>query len=295
MPLATQITGLATGVGNYLRDSIRPRLLPAGGATGQVLRKTTAGDYAAGWAGERASGRNRIRNGDFTVNQRAVSGTVVLAAGEYGHDGWKGGAGGCTYSFFMVGSAMVLAITAGTLLQVIEGGRYVQEGGSYTLSWSGNATGRIYQGSGSGVVYGSSPVTANSFTAATNAIVEFATGSLYLVQAEPGIAATSFEYRDDELRRCQRYYQRYNYVANKPLIDLTTTSVINLTHWIDSPEMRANPTLSQTGITANTGAAIGLSGGGSTGISLVITTNAMGRHFLQASSSGGYVEAKAEL
>ena len=50
-------------IGNYLRDSIRPRLLPLGGAAGQVLAKTGAGDFAVGWAapgGTSASGTATI-------------------------------------------------------------------------------------------------------------------------------------------------------------------------------------------------------------------------------------------
>ncbi|MGY8903710.1 MAG: hypothetical protein ACKVIH_04085 [Burkholderiales bacterium] len=49
MALADRINNLATRMGNYLRDSVMPRLLPSGGITGQVLAKTSATNYAAGW------------------------------------------------------------------------------------------------------------------------------------------------------------------------------------------------------------------------------------------------------
>jgi len=49
MTLADRITALATGIGNYIRDSIKPRLLPSGGATGTVLGKSSATDYAVAW------------------------------------------------------------------------------------------------------------------------------------------------------------------------------------------------------------------------------------------------------
>src|SRR5690606_30252951 len=39
-----------------------------------------------------AGRKNVLINGCFRVNQRAVAGTVSLAAGEYGHDRWKAGA-----------------------------------------------------------------------------------------------------------------------------------------------------------------------------------------------------------
>lgn len=154
----------------------------------------------------RLSFRNRIRNGNFLINQRAVSGTVTLAAGAYGHDGFKAGASGCTYTFTKSGGVTTLNITAGTLLQVIEGATHLPEGGAYILSWTGTATARVYQGAASGT-YAVSPVLASALSAAVNATVEFSTGTLALVQFEPGDTATPFEHRDDELVRCQRYYR----------------------------------------------------------------------------------------
>lgn len=153
-------------------------------------------------------GRNRIRNGAFTVNQRGLTGTVTLAAGAYGHDGFKAGASGCTYTIASSGNGDVtLTITAGTLLQVIEGPLYVPEGGPYVLSWSGSALARVYQGSASGA-YAASPITTPDLTAGTSVTVEFGTGTLTRAQFEPGTLATGFERRDDEIRRCARYYQR---------------------------------------------------------------------------------------
>lgn len=48
--LAAGISALSNSIGNHIRDSIVPRLLPAGGATGQVLTKASGTDYAAAWA-----------------------------------------------------------------------------------------------------------------------------------------------------------------------------------------------------------------------------------------------------
>ena len=47
--LTERITLLATGIANYIRESIKPRLLPSGGETNQILRKTSGTDYAVGW------------------------------------------------------------------------------------------------------------------------------------------------------------------------------------------------------------------------------------------------------
>ena len=48
--LTERITLLATGIANYIRDSINPRLIPSGGSANQVLRKTSGTDYATEWS-----------------------------------------------------------------------------------------------------------------------------------------------------------------------------------------------------------------------------------------------------
>ena len=75
--------------------------------------------------------KNAIINGNFAVNQRAVSGTVTLAAGAYGHDRFKAGASGCTYTFATANNITTLTISAGSLIQVIEGNNLFT--GTYTL------------------------------------------------------------------------------------------------------------------------------------------------------------------
>jgi hypothetical protein len=85
--------------------------------------------------------KNVIIDGNFNVNQRGVSGTVTLAAGAYGHDRWKGGASGCTYTFATVENVTTLTISAGSLIQVVEGLNL--QSGIYTLSFSGTAQGKI--------------------------------------------------------------------------------------------------------------------------------------------------------
>jgi hypothetical protein len=157
-----------------------------------------------------ASFRNRLINGNFTINQRSAgAASTTYAAGAYILDRWKAGAGGVTLSFATAASGDVtVTITAGTLLQVIEGSFYLPEGGSYTSSWSGTSTCRAYQGTATGS-YVASPFTVSSWTAGTNGTVECSTGTLTMAQLEPGSQATAFERRDDEIRRCQRYYGLY--------------------------------------------------------------------------------------
>ena len=47
--LSERVALLATGIANYIRDNIKPRLIPSGGSANQVLRKTSGTDYAVGW------------------------------------------------------------------------------------------------------------------------------------------------------------------------------------------------------------------------------------------------------
>lgn len=151
---------------------------------------------------------NAIINGNFQVNQRGVSGTVTLAAGAYGHDRWKAGASGCTYTFATVNNVTTLTITAGSLIQVIEGINLYS--GTYALSWSGTAQGKIGAGS-----YSGSGVT-GSVTGGTNLNIEFGTGTLSLVQFEPGTEVSPFERVDytTQLQRCQRFFQKVDYKHN---------------------------------------------------------------------------------
>lgn len=199
--------------------------------------------------------RNRIINGAFAVNQRGT-GTVstTYAAGAFVRDRWKAGPGGCTMSSAVQPNGDVaVTITAGTLVQVIEGGLYVLEGGSYVLSWQGTATARVYQDTASGA-YAASSVSVSGLTAGGDTTVEFGPGTLSLAQFEPGTTATTFERRDDELSRCQRYFAfaninyRFNYAGSgysEQLLQFPKT-------------MRANPSIVLFTIGIHTNAGTGV-------------------------------------
>lgn len=185
----------------------------------------------------KSSLKNRIINGGFTVNQRAVTSPCVLTTGVYGHDRWKAGASGCTYTF-SAGSAGVpvtITISAGSLQQVIEG-CHLPEGGTYTLSWTGTAQAKIAGGS-----YAASPITVTGLTAGANCTVEFGTGTVGLVQVEPGSASTSFDYRDygREIYLCQRYfYLLQNYNLGYTVSTATASGVVSF-----KQDMRVAPTI----------------------------------------------------
>ncbi|RAI34512.1 hypothetical protein [Rhodoplanes serenus] len=257
----TTITSLGTGTDKIRFVTFAGALTLTHNATSLILPTganivTAAGDAAIAWSDasgnwrviyQRANGmalaaplsnRNRIINSPFVINQRGVSGTVTLAAGAYGHDRWKAGAGGCTYAFAVSGIDTVITITSGTLCQVIEGTFF--EGGIYTASWAGSAQARIYQGAASGS-YTSGPITTGSLAAATNTTIEFSVGTLTRVQVEPGSVATAYERRPGgiELAMCLRYFYRpgrlWGYAAS------ATAIVVMAQHPVP---MRATPTVS---------------------------------------------------
>jgi hypothetical protein len=189
-------------------------------------------------------GDNRIINGNFAINQRTyVSGTLVAAA--YGHDRWKAGASGCTYTFTAAVPDTTITITAGTLTQIIEAG--IIEGGVYTLSWTGTAQARVYQGTPTGA-YAASPIVTASLPAGTNTIVEFNTGTVTRVKLEIGSVATPFNRQSlaKSMADCQRYY-------TFGTVNLGAYGAAGATFIAHSPlkaTMRAAPTTTVSPITA---------------------------------------------
>ncbi len=149
--------------------------------------------------------RNCIINGNFSINQRGYVSGAAVGAGLYGHDRWKMGASGDTYTFSTTANKITVTIPATKVLQqVIEGVNLFT--GTYILSWEGSAQGKIGGGS-----YGSSGITA-SVTGGANLTIEFGAGTVSNIQFERGSIATPFEQRPIglELSLCQRYYCVFN-------------------------------------------------------------------------------------
>lgn len=179
--------------------------------------------------------RNVLINANFQVNQLVVSGTVVLSAGQYGHDGYKAGASGCTYTFATSGGITTLTISAGSLQQVVPGSNL--QTGTYVLSWAGTAQGKIGAGS-----YSASGVTA-VVTGGVNLTIEFNTGTLSLPQFEPGTTPTPFVYLplSLDLELCLPYYRVYGkFRASQYAAGPSTLQV----PFPVNPPMRAAPTVS---------------------------------------------------
>ena len=227
--------------------------------------------------------KNRIIDGGFTINQRGHTSGTALSSGSYGHDRWKGGASGGTYTFTQgsTGVNTTITITAGSIIQVIEGAN-LPEGGTYVLSWTGTAQGKI--GSGS---FGASGIT-GTITAGTNTNIEFNTGTCGNVQLEVGSTATSFDYRPygTELALCQRYYQTIGGDASSQFAGTGMNYATNASN-IYIPlltKMRATPTISFSsvsdwGVTYASGAqavAIGIASDQSSTVSANISVTVSG-------------------
>jgi hypothetical protein len=194
--------------------------------------------------------KNRIIDGGFTINQRSYVSGTSLSSGSYGHDRWKGGASGGTYTFTQASAGVntTITITAGSIIQVIEGAN-LPEGGTYVLSWTGTAQGKIGAGS-----FGASGIT-GTITAGTNTNIEFNTGTCGNVQLEVGSTATSFDYRSygTEFSLCERYFQKYSGNTTGNLSDggfvaapifQATESYTGLTF----PQMRTGPSFSYSSL-----------------------------------------------
>lgn len=203
------------------------------GDVGKLPVVTAADTYAWSSAPFTPVGfRNKFINADFQVNQRAFVSGAALAAGVYGHDRWKAGAGGCTYSFTSVLPSNSLTITAGTLMQVIEGAH--SEGGSFWLAWTGTAQARV-----NGGAYAASPMLTSGLTGGVDITVEFNTGSLANPQFETN-GVSLFERRPPSTERlmCERYYRRVTVHLSGYSVSIGGSIAATL-HW---PAMRAVPT-----------------------------------------------------
>ncbi|MBB4305046.1 hypothetical protein GGD81_004114 [Rhodobium orientis] len=152
--------------------------------------------------------RNLLINGDFAVNQRGFAGGA-LAAGSYGHDRWKAGAGGADYSV----AAGVVTLASGSLVQVIEDPGLAGEtvtvsvddpSADITVDVAGTGA-TIFAGSGR---RGATVTLDAGATGEVTLSLSASGASFRRVQLETGALATPFERRPVGLEQmlCARYY-----------------------------------------------------------------------------------------
>jgi hypothetical protein len=213
--------------------------------------------------------RNKIINGNFGINQRAyVSGTATSGANQYTLDRWRVVTSGQNLTFSASGIGNIVTAPAGGIEQVIESLNI--EGGTYTLSWTGTATGAV---NGSAISNGGQV----TLPANTNATIKLSSGTVSLVQLEAGSVVTPFENRPigTELELCQRYCLSISQNGSN-------ARHIGLGFWIGSTNgnqfvnhfvpMRATPTLS-----ISSASHFGANNGGSvytlTGLSVAANSN----------------------
>lgn len=131
-------------------------------------------------AGVLSGFRNKIINGDFTINQRGAV-TKAQAVGVYGYDRWKGHANG--------------------LEQIIEG----LPAGTYTLTFGGGGTGSV-----DGQTPAASPAVFTVGTGGDISVVVPSTATrVSLVEGDATAEDDPFSPRhiQQELALCQRYYE----------------------------------------------------------------------------------------
>ena len=238
---STAQTATFTGaIGEVTVDTSKNTVVVHDGATAGGFPALTESDKI-----ELLDGSKNVLIGNFRVNQREVSGTVGLLVGEYGHDRFRAGSGGCTYTFSTTSGVTEISISSGTIEQEVEGDNL--QTGDYILSWSGTAQGQVDGGG-----FGTTGVS-GALVGGTNSSVDWGSGTLSLTQLEKGSIATSFDHRiiGEELSLCQRYFFR-------PVPgDSSTFAVLSEGYWTGTDRtittihlpvtMRAVPTLSIDG------------------------------------------------
>jgi len=165
--------------------------------------------------GGNRSNPNLLINSNFMVNQEgAVSGASV-SQWQYFLDQWQHGSFSTSPATTWADSGGVRTLTIGgvgnarAIRQPVEAAN--APSGTYTLSWEGTASGRVYN-AGAGPSWSASPVTV-TLNGTADVYVEFVGSgdTLRNVKLEQAAVATPYQppKYDDNLRACMRYYQRF--------------------------------------------------------------------------------------
>lgn len=219
----------------------------AGGGTPDETKRDQVATYIQAMIDQRFSsvvGRNSLLNSRFNVNQREVSGTVVLATGEYGHDRYRGGSAGCTYTFSKIGNVTTATISAGSLEQEVLAENI--NPGNNILSHIGTAPARINGGD-----WSTDGEVAANLDGNSNVICEFGIGTVTLCQLEKASQPTlcEFKYYSQDLRECEYYCFKPDLISvngcrlvNSTTSGASTIAQIALTG-LQMPRMRTTPVM----------------------------------------------------
>lgn len=147
------------------------------------------------------SGRNKVINGHFQINQRVYgSGVATTAANQYTLDRWRVVVSGQSLTWTTSGNGRLVTAPSGGMEQVIKGANI--EGGTYVLNWSGTATAEV---NGVGRAKGE----AFTLSANANVVVRFVSGTVDLVQLElNGVSPFEYKSESQELRDCRLYFRK---------------------------------------------------------------------------------------
>lgn len=188
-------------------------------------------------------GKNYLHNSNFAINQLNLTGTVTLAANSKdAHDRFRAGAGGCTYTFAYSLGKTTITITAGTLIQVVNGLDLASGTNMYCLSWGGTATGKI----GTGIAGASGVI--GSLAGGNNYEITFSTGTLWEVKLEKGSTPTAYEQPNltEEWANCLLYFEYINGAQNTVVYSGVANGIINTFITVSFARKISVPTVSMS-------------------------------------------------
>lgn len=240
--MAQQIIDTETDHGTYKGDPAKVAFQKANDNFSEL--------YAAG-------GSNLLINCGTPVNQRGFAGGT-LAAGVYGYDRWKAGAGGCNVTI-NAGTGVFTHIS-GPLQQIVESPQLawgkkltisVEDPSGDVLVNVGGATGVITAGTGR------RGVTLTPSGSGNMTVQLTATGATYSrPKLERGEAAGIYVPRDPatEFAICQWYWRRFHFENGSAFTAAVVLDPSTAIAWLTFPDMRQRPAASITGQLVMTGA-----------------------------------------
>lgn len=238
---------------------------PASPYSGQIIYETDTGFFktrsGSSWFLINAVQRPNICiNGRFAINQRAYVSGTALSVGSYGLDRWKSNAAGSSMTFTAAPNGQPVTINSGGVFQqIVERQNIVP--GTWTLSWQGTATARVYNSGSTAPAYAASPVQV-TLDGTQNVVIEVtasgSTKTLDYVKLEQGELATPYEpfggsYTSD-LSACFRYYvsigqRTVGENTNGPIGIASSHTSVQARMIITFPvPMRTSPSPSVTGV-----------------------------------------------